>query len=190
MTRVMRSAAGGKPPAAPASGDALDWRDRRDRPVWHARIWPNRPLGRRGRRWALGLAAGGLALPLLPVTGTPVFWGLVPFLVAALAMLWLGFRRSDFDGRLVEEVSIWRDEMRVERREPGGRVRRWSADPFHVRVTVHPEGRVENYLTLGGGGREIELGAFLSPEERADLAADLEAALTRAIRHQGSGPNG
>ena len=174
--------AGGSPPAALVSGHVPDWRDRRDRPVWHARIWPNRPLGRRGRRWALGVAACGLALPLLPVSGTPVFWGLMPFLLAALALLWLGFRRSDYDGRLVEEVSVWRDEIRVERREPGGRVRRWCADPFHVRVALHPEGKVENYVTLRGGGRQIELGAFLSPEERVALAAELEAALTRAIR--------
>ena len=182
MARSPRSAAGLEPPAATAPGDVLPWRERHDRPVWQARVWPHRPLGRRGRRAAMGVAASGLALPLVPVSGTPVFWGLLPFMLLALAMLWLCFRRSDFDGRLVEEVAIWPDEMRVERREPQGRVRRWSADPFRVRVALHPEGKVENYLTLRGGGREIELGAFLSPEERVELAGELEAALTRAIR--------
>jgi uncharacterized membrane protein len=111
-----------------------------------------------------------------------VFWGLLPFLAGALGLLWLGLRRSDRDGRLIAEVTLWRDEIRVERHEPGGRVLRWSADPFHARVTLYPEGRVENYLTLRGAGREIELGAFLSPDERVALAAELEAALTRAIR--------
>ena len=182
MTRVFRHAAGGAPPAAPAPADVLEWRDRQDRPVWHARVWPHRPLGRRGKRAVLGFAAAGLALPLMPVSGTPVFWGLVPFMAGALGILWLGLTRSDFDGRLVEEVSVWPDEIRVERREPRGRVRRWRADPFDVRVALHPEGRIENYLTLRGGGREIELGAFLSPEERAELADELEGALTRAIR--------
>jgi uncharacterized membrane protein len=182
MTRAFRTAAGGKPPAAPASADRLEWRDRLERPVWDARIWPNRPLGTGGKRVVLGAAAGGLALPLVPLSGTPVFWGMLPFLLAALGILWLGLRRSDRDGRLVEEVALWRDEMRVERREPSGRVRRWRADPFHVRVTLYPEGRVENYLTLRGAGREIELGAFLSPDERAALAEELEGALSRAIR--------
>ncbi|HUF86971.1 MAG TPA: DUF2244 domain-containing protein [Thermohalobaculum sp.] len=182
MTKVFRSVAGGELPAAAVPGHRLGWRARHDRPVYRALIWPNRPLGLRGKRLALGVAGAGLALPLLAVLGTPVFWGLAPFLAGALGLLWLGLRRSEFDGRLVEEVALWRDEMRVERREPAGRVLRWSADPFHVRLTLHAQGRVENYLTLGGGGREIELGAFLSPEERVALAAELEAALTRAIR--------
>lgn len=182
MTRLNGQAAGGTPPAARASRVLPDWRVRHDRPVWQARVWPHRPLGRRGRRWALGLAAAGLAVPLVPVSGTPVFWGLIPFLGAALGLLWLGLRRSDRDGRLVEEVAIWPDEMRVERREPCGEIRRWSADPFRVRIQLYPEGKVENYLTLRGAGREIELGAFLSPEERVALAAELEDALTRAIR--------
>ena len=182
MTRVFKSAAGGEPPAAPASGGGLEWRERLERPVWHARVWPHRPLGLRGRRATLGVAAAGLSLPLVPISGTPVFWGLLPFLLGALGILWLGLSRSDRDGRLVEEVTVWSDEMRVERRDPGGRVRRWRADPFHVRVTLYPEGKVENYLTLRGAGREIELGAFLSPDERVALADELEDALTRAIR--------
>ncbi len=125
-------------------------------------------------------------MPLIPALGTPVFWGLLPFLGAALAMLWLGLKRNIFDGRLAEHVTIWPDEMRVERREPRGRVRRWRAEPFHVRLTLHPEGKVEQYLTLRGAGgraaREIELGAFLSPDERVALADEIEAALGRAIR--------
>lgn len=182
MTRAFGTAAGGKPPAAPASGDRIAWRERLERPVWQARIWPNRPLGRGGRRVVLCAAAGGLALPLVALSGTPVFWGMLPFLAGTLGILWLGLRLNDRDGRLAEEVSVWRDEMRVERRDPDGRVRRWRADPFHVRVTLYPEGKVENYLTLRGAGREIELGAFLSPDERLALAGELEDALTRAIR--------
>lgn len=182
MGRVFRSAAGGPPPAASASEQTPDWRERLDRPVFHALIWPNRPLGRRGKRVVLGAAAAGLALPLIALAGTKVIWGVLPFVAAALALLWLGLRRSDYDGQLVEEVAIWRDEIRVERRDPGGRIRRWRADPFQVRLTLYPESKVENYLTLRGAGREIELGAFLSPEERVALADELEEALTRAIR--------
>ena len=61
-----------------------------------------------------------------------------------------------------------------------GRVLRWQANPHWVRVKIQPEGRPQNYLTLKGGGREIELGAFLSPEERADLAEQIEMAMARA----------
>ncbi len=186
MTGMPTSTAGGRPPAVSTPRDWIDWRDRWDRPLYAATLWPNRSLSRGGLQVVLGIAAAGLAVPLLPTLGTPVFWGLLPFLTAALWMLWFGFRRNQFDGRLIEEVAVWRDEIRVERREPAGRVRRWSADPFHVRLTVHPEAKVEQYLTLRssgrGSGREIELGAFLSPGERVMLAVEIEDALTRAIR--------
>jgi uncharacterized membrane protein len=182
MSGFPRQAAGGRPPAAAAPGDWVDWRERNDRPVYAARLWPNRSLGPFGRRMAMRIAVAGLALPLLALAGTPVVWGLLPFAAGALAMLWYGFRRNQFDGRLVEDVAIWRDEIRIERREPRGRIRRWSADPWRVRVVLHDDAKVEKYLTLRGAGREVELGACLSPEERVALAAEVEVALTRAIR--------
>jgi len=40
---------------------------------------------------------------------------------------------------------------------------------------------VENYLTLKGGPREIELGRFLGPERRAELYAELRAALRDSV---------
>lgn len=182
MTGYPRQAAGGRPPAAAVPGDWVAWRDRSDRPVYAARLWPNRSLGPYGRSTAMRIAAAGFALPLLALAGTPAVWGLLPFAAVALAGLWYGFRRNQFDGRLVEEIAVWPDEVRIERREPRGRVRRWSADPWRVRLTLHDDAKVEKYLTLRGAGREVELGAFLSPEERVALAAEVEEALTRAIR--------
>ena len=129
----------------------------------------------------MAVAAIGMSVPLLPALGTPVFWGLLPFEIAALGFLWLCFRRSDRDGRLTETFVLWRDEVRVERHEPRGRVLRWRAVPDWIRLTLHEEGaKVENYLTLRGGGREIELGAFLSPDERRALRDEIESALHRA----------
>ena len=80
-----------------------------------------------------------------------------------------------------ETLTIWPDEIRVERQEADGRRLRWMAEPLRTAVQVHAGARIEDYLTLSGGGREIELGAFLVPEERLDLAEEIEAALTRAI---------
>lgn len=182
MTGPSGQAAGGKPPAVSVPADRLEWRDRKDRPLYAARLWPNRSLSPDGHRIAMRIAAIGLAVPPLALSGTGVAWGLIPFAAAALAGLWYGFRRNRHDGLLTEEVTVWRDEIRIERREPNGRVLRWSADPFQVRIRLHEAARVERYLTLRGSGREVELGAFLSPDERVALAAEVEDALTRAVR--------
>jgi uncharacterized membrane protein len=145
-------------------------------------LWPNQSLTRQGRRMAMATAAAGFCLPLIAMAGTPVFWGLAPFLLVPFCALWLSIRRNAWHLRIEERLTLWRDEMRVERREPDGRLLRWQAEPLRVRLRLHKDARVEDYLTLAGGGREIELGAFLSPEERFALAGEIEAALTRAIR--------
>ncbi len=173
-------AAGAKVPAVSVSGP--DWRERRDAPVYRVELWPNRSLSHRGFRNVMLLAGLGLAVPMIALIGTPVTWALLPFVIVTLASLHFAFRRNYADGRLREVLTIWRDELRIERREPRGKVLRWLADPLKVRVRVYESGKVEKYLTLSAAGREIELGAFLSPEEREALALEVEDALGRAIR--------
>jgi uncharacterized membrane protein len=34
--------------------------------------------------------------------------------------------------------------------------------------------KVENYLTLSGGGREVEIGSFLAPNERLEVKNKIE----------------
>lgn len=179
---ALNGRAGAAAPARQKDGEQPAWRVRHDRPIYAATLWPHRALDGRGHRLVLLIAAAGMAVPIIALASTPVVLGVLPFALGTLWMLRLALRRNMREGRLVEEVRIWRDEMRVERCEPDGRTLRWCADPREVRIALHPEAKVEQYLTLRGGGREIELGAFLSPGERVALAAELEAALTRAAR--------
>ena len=144
------------------------------------RLWPNRSLPRRGFVWFIGATAALISMPLLPVLGTPVLWGLLPFLVGAVALLWVALERSYRDGRLTERLTLWPDRMRLERTGPRGPAQEWEANPFWVSVHMREEGGpVENYVTLRGAGREVEIGAFLSPAERADLFEDIRRTLAR-----------
>lgn len=143
-------------------------------------LWPHRPLTAEGFVWCIGGLAALIALPMVAVLGSPVMWGLLPFAAAAVAGLWWALRRSSREVRLTEELTLTRGRAELVRREPSGRTRTWSADPHWVRVGMHPSGGpVEHYLTLKGGGREVEIGAFLGPEERLALRAELTEALAR-----------
>lgn len=170
--------------SAPAFSDAAGGAvSRDDPPVLALTLWPHRSLSRDGFRTVMIMTAVGLAIPLVPFLGSAVGLGLLPFAVVALAALYLAFRRNYRDGRLREELRLWPDLITVERFEPRGRVLRWHANPYWVRLKLHEDARIESYLTLKGNGREIELGAFLSPEERVALHAELGDALARLSRN-------
>ncbi len=137
-------------------------------------LWPYRSLPRRGMAWFLGITSALIALPLLVVVGSPVLWGLLPFFVIAIAGIWLALNRSFKDGEVMEELRLWDDHIRIDRHNPRGPQQSWEANPHWVQVSLHPKGGpVENYLTLKGNGREVELGAFLTGEERASLRSEI-----------------
>ncbi|MEM9783111.1 MAG: DUF2244 domain-containing protein [Pseudomonadota bacterium] len=165
------------PDAAAAAPD-----DREDAPTWSVEIWPNRSLTQLGRKRVVWLLGCGFIVPLAPLVKTPVLWIPLAFALTILAAVSFALRRNTEDGRLLERVRLWPDEMRVERFEPSGRRLSWSADPYFVRLHLHEDARPENYLTVTGGAREIELGAFLAPEERVDLADQIETAIRKVLQ--------
>ncbi len=143
-------------------------------PIASLYLWPYRSLPKRGFVLFIGLTAAMIALPLLAVLGTPVLWGLLPFMGLALAGVWWGLGRSYRDGSLVEEMQIWPDKVELTRHNPNSLQQNWSANPHWVRVNRYEKnGQIENYLTLTGGGREVELGAFLTKQERLTLYQEL-----------------
>lgn len=143
-------------------------------------LWPYRSLPRLGFVWFIGGTAALISLPLFAALGTVVLWGLLPFLGAAVAGIWWALNRSYRDGELTEVLTLAPDRITLIRRAPDGSEQRWDANPYWVAVRLYPAGgRVPQYLTLKGEGREVELGAFLTEEERVALAEDLRERLAR-----------
>lgn len=143
-------------------------------------LWPHRSLSSKGFVIFFGATFGLVALPLLTVVGSPILWGLLPFFAICLGGMWAALRRNDRDRSMFERILLNSDELTVERHDPGRDIRRWSTNPYWVRVLTYPDaGPVEHYLTLKGDGREIEIGSFLSPEERQALERELRSVLDR-----------
>lgn len=141
-------------------------------------LWPYRSLPRRGFVWFMAATCGLILLPMLSVLGSPVLWGILPFFLIAVAGMWAALSKSYRDAEIVEDLVLSRDSLRLVRHGPKGRRQAWEANPYWVRVTLHKTGGpVPNYLTLKGDGREVELGAFLSEEERIALRDDLQTRL-------------
>lgn len=125
------------------------------------------------------IAALGLAAPVAPFLGGPVGWVLAPFALAALALLWLFLKRNYRDAKLSEELTVWPSLLHLVRREASGEEKIWRANPYWVRVEIRETPTVEHYLTLSAGEDCIELGAFLTPDERLELADELRQALAK-----------
>ncbi|MFD0982469.1 DUF2244 domain-containing protein [Tropicimonas aquimaris] len=151
----------------PDPGDATS-------PLHEVHLWPHRSLPKRGFAGFIGGTFVLLLLPLYPAIGSPVLWGLLPFLMGTLWLLYWAIQRSYRDGDVLEELRIWKDRARLERHARHRATQDWEANPHWVEVVLHATGGpVPNYVTLRGAGREVEIGAFLSDEERVDLYHDL-----------------
>lgn len=141
-------------------------------------LWPHRSLTPRGFVSFIGASAALLAFPLLALLGTPALWVIFAFAAASIAGIWAALTRNNRDRAVSEQLFLWRDRIILTHRDGQGREQTWSANPYWVRVTLHPTGGpVPAYLTLKGQDREVELGAFLTPEERRALADELRARL-------------
>ncbi len=139
---------------------------------YQLRLWPYQSLPPKGFVWFIGLTAGFMALPVMAMLGTAVLWGLLPFVLLVIGGVWYAIQHSFRRGQTAEELLLDRRTAQVIRRDPGGGLREWTTNSYWLRPILR-RGPVESYLTLTDGNREIELGAFLTPQERRHLHDDL-----------------
>ncbi|QIR85598.1 DUF2244 domain-containing protein [Paracoccus sp. AK26] len=139
---------------------------------YQLRLWPYQSLPPKGFVWFIGLTAGFMALPVVAMLGTAVLWGLLPFVLLVIGGVWYAIQHSFRRGQTAEELLLDRRTAQVIRRDPGGGLREWTTNSYWLRPILR-RGPVESYLTLTDGKREIELGAFLTPQERRHLHDDL-----------------
>jgi uncharacterized membrane protein len=153
-----------------------------DRPPaqFDAVLYPNRSLGTAGFAvLMLGIVvvsacvgAGFFMIGAWPVTG---------FLGLDVLLIYLAFRWNYREGRRAEFIRLDRDGLTVRRVTPAGRQGEWRFEPYWVQVRMDDPPRHDSQLSLSSHGRELTVGAVLSPGERLEVARELRSAL-RAYR--------
>jgi uncharacterized membrane protein len=160
------------PPCIPAAGAPCRPAERPPA-LFDAVLYPNRSLGRFGFHLLMAAivlvsAAIGAAFVLAGA------WPVSGFLGADVLLLYLAFRWNYRQGRRAEFIRLDGAELMVRRVDPSGHRREWRFDAQWVRVSLDAASR---QLTLSSHGRSLAVAAFLSQEERVELAGALRAAL-------------
>jgi len=154
----------GNSPAEPAHFDVL--------------LTPHRSLSPRGFVFLMAAVcavsfAAGLAFYMMGA------WPVVAFFGLDVLLIYLAFRINYRHGRMYESLRLTRGALTVKRVDHWGEVSRWRLQPAWIQVLVDESPRHASRLTLRSHGRSVTIGAFLTVEERRDLAKALRGALTK-----------
>jgi len=106
-------------------------------------------------------------------------WPVFGFFGLDILLLWLAFRASYRSGNMFENLCMTRDRLDVTRTHPSGRSQHWTFQPSWVRVSIPRPVEHESQLILSSHGQSLVVGAFLSPDERGEVADALQDALCR-----------
>jgi uncharacterized membrane protein len=144
--------------------------------LFDATLSPNRSLSRRGLVLLLGLVVMANAVVGLKfwLSGA---WLVLPFLGLDVLAIVVAFQLSLRGGRLTERIVLDGDGLRVDHIAPGGAVKTWRFEPYWARVTLLPDRYAGHRLTITSHGKGVQIGDFLSPDEREELAGALSTAL-------------
>ena len=147
--------------------------------LFDAELRPHRSLGPRG---FLLLMIGVCSISFAAGIGFYLAgaWPVVGFLGADVLLIYMAFRINYRRGRLRETLHLTREKLTVRRIDHHGRALSWQFEPTWLQI-LSDKGAVDRQpLVLRSHGRSLAIGAFLTAEERSELAEALKQALHKA----------
>ena len=148
-----------------------------DDPVlFDALLMPHRslpPLGFAILMAAISLVSFGAGLTFYLIGA----WPIVGFFGLDVLLVYVAFRVSFRRMRAFETLRLTEQILVFERVTPAGVRRRWTFQPYWLRIEFDDPPQHGSQLRLRSHGRAVTVGAFLALPERQDLAAALRAAL-------------
>src|SRR5690606_26003092 len=108
--------------------------------------------------------------------------GAVAFAIAAAALVALSMRQARRD-RIIQQITVWPEQIELSLRGPGQERSLARFAPRDVRlVLIRDENERTTAVHLRHGEDNVEIGAFLSSDDKASFARAFGQALRRARR--------
>ena len=153
-----------------------------NRALFEQRLQPHRSLSVQNFKWLMILLC-----VISTATTIPFFllgaWPIIGFMGLDVLLIYVAFRASYNSAKAYELVRLDVVSLNIEKVNAQGAKRSLSFNPLWVRLGADED---EDYgmrrLFLRVRSREVELGKFLSPEERAEFAGKFRPALAQAQR--------
>jgi uncharacterized membrane protein len=145
---------------------------------WRATLTPHRSLSRQG------VVAVMAAVVTINLAGAIVFaligaWPVTGFIGLDVALVWWAFRANFAAARQAERIEITEHELVVKHLAEGRSHRERRFIRQWVRVELEEDRELIGRLFLASHGLRTEIGRFLAPAERRELAQELKSALAR-----------
>lgn len=150
------------------------------RKIYAARLSPHRSMSPRSFMIFI-IAFLGLQL----IYAVPFFiigaWPVVGFMGLDALALYIAFRLNYRSARVFETLDLTMLELVFTKINVLGQQQEWRFNPFWVRLEQqnHEEFGMQS-IALACKGERIEIGSFLGPDQKADLARELRNALAVA----------
>ncbi len=146
-------------------------------PIFSAILTPYRSLGQVGLRWVIGIYG---ALSLIPglfflFLGA---WPVVGFLGLDALLLYWALNTSMQSGRIHEQVTLWADNLQIDRFDTKGKRTRKTFNPFWAKLHLARDFDDQiTHIQLQSHGARLEIGSFLNLDDKTSFAQAFSRAL-------------
>jgi len=150
--------------------------------IFETRLHPHRSLTRQNFWMLIGFLAliNLITSILFVIIGA---WPVAGFLGLDVLLIYVAFRANFRAARAYEELCVTPLDVSVSRISERGARKEWHFNPNWVRLERE---EMEEFgtqrLSLVSRGRKLEIGSFLGPDAKSDLANHLNLALAEARR--------
>ena len=144
--------------------------------AFSAVLYPNQPLDR--RNFVQLMVCTGVVVAFLSAAFFAAgAWPVSGFLGLDLLLLYMAFRWTQREAGRRQVVTLDRRGLHVEALDHRGRRSYTRLEPYWVRVDIDDPPNRRSLVSITSRGERLELGHFLTPEDRLDFARALRQAL-------------